>query len=505
MKKITKMLKCMSVMLLSAVILFSSVVPALAVTVIDEEERLQYLYTFNSAVNGIKEDKPSFKYVKTAGMNTEDDIIIGSTSAADISDDARKYLSVLVDAFFNPDKGMVKNFIAVLTETNSEYTEKSIAKGVDTTYFLPLYGKDYMSALTVDDEFTLEAEEKKDLLNSENDSLKIRFSFPEYDLENVENSSLSKVFDLPSGSINPVIIGGGNFSDSEGPISEVKFDNFKYHNAYVQTEFDSRGTLTKYIQNISYTFSMSFYDILRIFGAYTNIDLMEIGLAIANPILVNTGNPEVTARELLKGTVIYIQYDIKTELSSFDWEPRFFGDIDNDGDVDAYDARTALRYSVGLEKITDSESLVYTDVDFDGMITAADARAILRMSVDLEPKFIEIPDGKTVKIVIIAPTEDDEDKNDTEGDTPSDTDEPSENPDDSQTNLPSSDEVAGEVSDFVNSIFDIINKIKGDGVSNEGINGLIQQIKDIVAAGRGDVVSDDNQSDDFISDNTENA
>lgn len=504
MKKITKMLKCMSVMLLSAVILFSSVVPALAVTVIDEDERLQYLYTFNNAVNGIKENKPSFKYVKAAGMNTEDDIFIGSTSAADISSEARKYLSVLVDAFFNPDKGMVKNFIAVLTETNSEYTEKSIAKGVDTTYFLPLYGKDYMSALTVDDEFTLEAEEKKDLLNSENDSLAIRFSFPEYDLENVENSSLSKVFDLPSGSINPVIIGGGNFSDSEGPISEVKFDNFKYHNAYVQAEFDSHGTLTKYIQNISYTFSMSFYDILRVFGAYTNIDLMEIGLAIANPILVNTGNPEVTARELLKENVIYIQYDIKTELYSFDWEPRFFGDIDNDGDVDAYDARTALRYSVGLEKITDSENLVYADVNFDGKITAADARSILRMSVELDPKFSEIPEGETVKIVIIGPTGSDKDENDGEGDAPSDTDEPNENPDDSQTNLPSTGEIAGEISDFVNSIFDIINTVKGDGTTNEGITALIQQIKDIIAAGRGDDVQDDNQSG-FIPDNIENA
>lgn len=493
MKKFKNIIKSVFASVLAVTLLVSYVPSVFGVTVIDEDERLQYLYTFNEAVNSVKEKKPSFKYVKQAAMNSEDDIFIGYNSAGDLSSDARKYLSVIVDAFFNPEKGLVNNFIAVLTETNSDYTEKTIAKGLDTTNFLPVYGKPYMSALTVDDEFTLYSEEQKDLLDSSKDKLTLRFKFDDCDLEEVKNSSLPKVFDLPSGSINPVIIGGGHFSDSEGPLENVKFDEFKYHNAYVQAELNSKGELTKYIQNISYTFSMSFYDLIRVFGVYSNIDLMEIGLAIANPILVNTGNPEVTAREVLKGASIYIQYDIRTELTNFDWLPRYFGDIDNDGDVDAYDARTALRYSVGLEQIKDQESLIYGDVNFDGDITAADARLILRMSVELEPLFDEVPEGKTIKIVVISPPADD--KEDSDGETPDESDktETPETPDGSQSGLPSTGAVAEDVTEFINSIFNIINTIKGDGVNGGGIQSLIQQIKDIIAAGRGDDADDGNQ------------
>lgn len=488
-----------SAAVLAAVMLLSLAPSAFAavVPVIDEEQKLQYLYTFNDAVNSIKEDKPSFKYVRTSGMNKEDDIFVGSKSASDLSDEAYKYLSVLVDAFFNPDKGLVNNFIAVLTESYSDVKEKEVAKGVDTTNFLPLYGESYMSALTVDDEYTLLAESRKDILAPENDKLTLRFKFDEYDLENVEDSPLGKVFDLPSGSINPVIIGGNNFSDSEGPLSEVQFDNFKYHNAYVQAEFNSNGELTKYTQNISYTLSISFYDMMRIFGAYTDIDLMEIGLAIANPILSNTGKPEVTARDILKDSVIYIQYDVKIELYDFDWNPRYFGDIDNDGEVDAYDARTALRNSVGLEEIKKQEALIYADVDFDGSITAADSRAILRMSVGLDEMFNKVPDGETIKIVVITPPvtdEPDEPENSDEPEEPEEPDEPEnpdegENPDENEggnIQLPSTGEVAEGVSEFVDSIFDIINAFKGEGVAGESIAQIIQQVKDIIAAGKAD-------------------
>lgn len=485
----------LSALSLALVMLLSLIPSALAVTVIDEEQKLQYLYTFNDAVNSIKENKPSFKYVRTSGMNKEDDIFIGSKSAADLSDEAYKYLSVLVDAFFNPDKGLVNNFIAVLTESYTDTKEKEVLKGMDTTNFLPLYGKPYMSALTVDDDFTLLAEERKDILAPENDKLTLRFKFDEeYDLETVDESPLKKVFDLPSGSINPVIIGGNNFSDTEGPLSEVKFDNFKYHNAYVQAEFNADGELTRYVQNISYTLSISFYDMMRIFSAYTDIDLMEIGLAIANPILSNTGKPEVTARDVLKNSVIYIQYDVKTELYDFDWNPRYFGDIDNDGDVDAYDARTALRYSVGLEEIKKQEALIYADVNFDGNVTAADARLILRMSVGLDDLFNKVPEGETIKIVVLVPPVPEEPENPEEPEVPEnpenpenpDTPEDPEEPGTGNIQLPSTGEVADGVSEFIDSIFDIINAFKGEGVAGESIAQIIQQVKDIIAAGKED-------------------
>lgn len=493
MMKHNSVLRKLSALVLALVMLLSLIPSAFAaVTVIDEEKKLHYLYTFNDAVNSIKSDKPSFKYIRTSGMNKEDDgIFVGPKSASDLSDDAYKYLSVLVDAFFNPDKGLVNNFIAVLTESYTDTKEKEVLKGMDTTNFLPLYGEPYMSALTVDDEYTLLAEESKDILNPQNDKLTLRYKFDEYDLETVDESPLGKVFDLPSGSINPVIIGGDDFADSEGPLNEVKFDNFKYHNAYVQAEFNGNGELTRYTQNISYTLSISFYDMMRIFSAYTDIDLMEIGLAIANPILSNTGKPEVTARDVLKNSVIYIQYDIKTVLYDFDWTPRYFGDIDNDGDVDAYDARSALRNSVGLEDIKQQESLIYADVDFDGAVTAADARIILRMSVSLEPFFNEVPEGETVKIVVISPPDTEEPEEPEEPENPEEPEDP-ENPDDSEDTesgniqLPSTGEVAEGVSEFVDSIFDIINAFKGEGVAGESIAQIIQQVKDIIAAGKSD-------------------
>lgn len=73
------------------------------------------------------------------------------------------------------------------------------------------------------------------------------------------------------------------------------------------------------------------------------------------------------------------------------------GDVDADGTVTASDARTALRFSVGLETPTE-EQLPLADFDEDGTVTASDARLILRLSVGLteedepeEPDEPEIP------------------------------------------------------------------------------------------------------------------
>ncbi|MBE6717409.1 MAG: hypothetical protein E7573_10880 [Ruminococcaceae bacterium] len=63
------------------------------------------------------------------------------------------------------------------------------------------------------------------------------------------------------------------------------------------------------------------------------------------------------------------------------------GDINADGTVSAADARLALRASVGLEKLTDTQ-FKSADVNNDSKVTAADARTILRVSVGLE-KFVD--------------------------------------------------------------------------------------------------------------------
>lgn len=62
----------------------------------------------------------------------------------------------------------------------------------------------------------------------------------------------------------------------------------------------------------------------------------------------------------------------------------YYGDCNVDGYVNAADARTALRHSVGLEIIPTHRGQILADVDTDGEITAADARTILRFAVGLE-------------------------------------------------------------------------------------------------------------------------
>ncbi|MBR3766921.1 MAG: dockerin type I repeat-containing protein [Clostridia bacterium] len=479
MKKSNTVIKSIFAVVLTIAMMAAMFSSAFAVTISNEELKLQYLTIFNDAVNSIKEKKPSFQYKKTAGISRDENAFNGE----DMSEEARKYLSAIVDAFFNPDRGLVNNFIGVLTESNSEISEKEISKGMDTKYFLAPYGKDYVSALAVDDEYKLMVEEKKDILKPESDSLKIRYEFNEYDLSTKDSSPLNKVFDLPSGAINPVIIGGPTFDDENDPLDNIKFLEFKFHDAWVQADFNGEGELVKYKQNISYTFVLSFYDIMRIFDLYTGIDLIEIGLAIANPILQNTGNPTVTAREILQKTEMTIRYDITTELSRFDWTPRSFGDIDNDGAVSSKDARTVLRYCVELEKIKNQEDLIYADVNFDGVINASDARHILRTSVELEEEFDEVPEGQSIKIVVILPPPA-EPENPNPPATPENPEVP--NDPDGEGGGSVTDEIAAGITEFVNGIFDVIENVRGDGNSDTGIEGLIQQIKDIIATAKGE-------------------
>ena len=59
------------------------------------------------------------------------------------------------------------------------------------------------------------------------------------------------------------------------------------------------------------------------------------------------------------------------------------GDVDGNGYIEAADARLALRASVGLETLSDEQTVI-ADVDGSGEIGSDDARLILRASVGLE-------------------------------------------------------------------------------------------------------------------------
>lgn len=90
--------------------------------------------------------------------------------------------------------------------------------------------------------------------------------------------------------------------------------------------------------------------------------------------------------DCLSDTNLFV-FDLKQEKTVYTNETGYYylGDINGDGDIKADDARTALRYSVGLEKLS-PDRLPYANANYDNSITAADARIILRTAVGLEEK-----------------------------------------------------------------------------------------------------------------------
>ncbi|MBR6781423.1 MAG: hypothetical protein IKM24_10465 [Clostridia bacterium] len=77
--------------------------------------------------------------------------------------------------------------------------------------------------------------------------------------------------------------------------------------------------------------------------------------------------------------------------ATFNYKP---GDLNNDGIVAPDDARSALRYAVGLENWNTIEQRCYNaktynfrlaaDINYDGFVSVSDARTILRIAVGLE-------------------------------------------------------------------------------------------------------------------------
>ncbi len=76
--------------------------------------------------------------------------------------------------------------------------------------------------------------------------------------------------------------------------------------------------------------------------------------------------------------IILTSFSINASASSV-----LMGDINSNGNVEAADARIALRASVNLEQLSADKAFL-ADIDGNNSVTAADARIILRMSVKLE-------------------------------------------------------------------------------------------------------------------------
>ena len=59
------------------------------------------------------------------------------------------------------------------------------------------------------------------------------------------------------------------------------------------------------------------------------------------------------------------------------------GDVNKDGKISSSDARSALRFAVSLETLSEEQQWL-ADMNADGTVTTADARRILRAAVGLD-------------------------------------------------------------------------------------------------------------------------
>ncbi len=114
----------------------------------------------------------------------------------------------------------------------------------------------------------------------------------------------------------------------------------------------------------------------------STITLDENGKAVVAVDAKSFGT--TTLQFALSGISLTAQTLVSVTPPAITPEPEFtLGDVDNDGNITSGDARLALRASVGLEELTETQTKA-ADVDKNNAVTAGDARLILRCAVGLE-------------------------------------------------------------------------------------------------------------------------
>ena len=99
---------------------------------------------------------------------------------------------------------------------------------------------------------------------------------------------------------------------------------------------------------------------------------------------------DVTLTDAAKATTTFVMGEKDVELKATfrnkgEGPSVMLGDVNNDGKIQAKDARLALRAAVGLETYAaGSREFIAADVTKDGKVQAKDARIILRGAVGLE-------------------------------------------------------------------------------------------------------------------------
>lgn len=445
--------------LLSAVIVWTAAVPAFAAVfeVTAPAERAAYVELFNKSVNRIKWDRPFGLLTYTNGV-PKNGITVGDAYGGDELDTAvSKWLVPVLEGLFNNNSNLSQSFVKAIFggKVNPE-TKVVLTRGTLRNDSMPLYGRNEVSLLSAEKtDYSVFADQAQGAARPE----RIAILFPETALEDAPAASISDVFTLPDGSIDPVLVGTGTAGSSKLPF-DVAFSDFRFVNGRAAAQFNEKGDLTYYGTSVDYQFSFSFYDAMNIVTDLMGYNLYQAIVNTINVVYANLGRENVDAVQVLKERMLHVTYRCAVEFSNINWENRNFGDVNGDGSVTAEDARAALRHCVGLDLLTNSADQIYTDVDFDGEITAADARTVLRLSVGLEPPMTEVPDGKSVKIAL--------------EETPL-PDEPAP-ADDTPTGWFADIKVDVTPAEMAQSIFDIVNAVKE---LDEGIKDITDDMKNV--------------------------
>lgn len=474
-----RILKCVTAVAVCAAMLFSLAGAAFADIpvkdfdmksyVVSAEDMPAYVDFLNGSLNAMKTELPYAKMTYTAGVPENGIVKIADGDSEPLEESAKNYVGALFDGLFSEKnsafRGLLKTVLGSDAVKNDSF---ELHRGALRNDSVPVYGEKYVSALVPADDFDILVNQK----HGEAYPTDIAVVFPEVALEDVGNSSLPLMFSLPDGGIDMELIGNADKA-TQNFLSSVKLSDFKFRDGRVVARYDKNGALTYYGSVITYNFSFSYFEAVKIMGAVLGIDIYKLCMETMNTIFANLGREDISAESILLSRRLSVTYTVKTEITDINFAPRYFGDIDDDGSVSAADSRAALRHTVGLENITATEDLMFGDVDFDGEITPADARLILRMSVGLEETFLEVPEGKEVKIIVV-----EQDHSDEEGEEPGEGEEP-ELPEEFRGLFDFDPAISA--GGFVQFIFDTIaNFENAEGIAKDDIIGIVDIIRGIV-------------------------
>ena len=162
-------------------------------------------------------------------------------------------------------------------------------------------------------------------------------------------------------------------SDKITVISELNIESIDISKTTVVAGDEIVCTLTATggVGGYRYLFSVFKDDVLFIRGAYTSKNNIAFRFTEA-------GTYKVFCTVVDSENAIISSFS--APVTVLELNP---GDIDNDGKITAIDARKVLRYSAGLETMSDGQ-LIAADVNGDGKANAIDARLILRCAANLE-------------------------------------------------------------------------------------------------------------------------